>query len=110
MLFSTKSGNFTKYAHRVRSLKGMSLTDKLLELESLCKSKTPNLSWSNMIWGLTLRSLLDLHACGSQDFIAKCNIVREVLKDIQEQNERPSVETIGNLMHEVSHSVVCALY
>eukprot|EP00210_Caulerpa_lentillifera_P001432 g1374.t1 len=80
MLFSTKSGNFAKYAHRVRSLKGMSLTDKLTELEALCK---------------------DLHSANSQDFVAKCNIVREVLKDIQEQNERPSIETISSLMHEV---------
>jgi len=38
MLFSSKNGNFAKYAHRVRSLKGMSVNDKLAELEALCKS------------------------------------------------------------------------
>lgn len=45
--------------------------------------------------------LPDLHSSSNQDFIAKCNIVREVLKDLYEQNEKPSIETLGSLMHEV---------
>eukprot|EP00210_Caulerpa_lentillifera_P008556 g8161.t1 len=81
MLHSSRNASFAKYAHRVRSLKGMSIADKLGELETLCK---------------------DLHSSSNQDFIAKCNIVREVLKDLHEQKERPSTETLGCLMHEVS--------
>ena len=39
MIVSKKNGNFTKYASRVRSLKEMSLGDKLSELETLFKGK-----------------------------------------------------------------------
>lgn len=80
MIVSRKNGNFTKYASRVRSLKEMSLGDKLSELETLFK---------------------DLHSAGNQDFIARCNIVREVLRDLFEQKEIPSVESMGHLMFEV---------
>lgn len=39
MIVSKRNGNFTKYASRVRSLKEMSLGDKLCELETLFKGK-----------------------------------------------------------------------
>jgi len=61
-------------------------------------------------WALAnVLHLLDLHSSSNQDFIAKCNIVREVLKDLYEQNEKPSIETLGSLMHEVRLTFVILL-
>ncbi len=75
----------------------MSLADKLSELEALFKGETvPWVDGNDPYDDDT-----ELHTVGNQDFIARCNIVREVLRDLYEQKDIPSTESMGNLMYEV---------
>ena len=82
----------------------MSLADKLSELEALFKGET-------VLWVDENDPYDDdgteLHTVGNQDFIARCNIVREVLRDLYEQKDIPSTESMGNLMYEVNCHHCC---